>query len=420
MKIVGYRKDNFRGIRWDAPSWLTAALEGGMAFAYCVIDEERVIAWIACYTEDKRLEIISLGQEKSLENTWLLERLLLKIENFCREQLIEIAEVELIDKDNDKLVSALERSDFICLEKEKLWRVGKSAGNETDSSYVFKSVKELSQSEKKSLVGLFQLKEAAIPEIRGNMEPELMVAAVKDGQTEACVIACSYRGVILVEQLVYKNPEAGKQIWQFFSRKRNDGAIQERPCYVAEQNYITEIMGTVQETAREIYTWMAGDEEQLTYMETEAEIEVLTKDQNPLEAVCLSRLYRVLDVLSEEEVECHLAVDGNMQPMLLTVLKDQSGDCLMEIKALADDIDAGYFRYETVSRFLAHEGSDLTALVQEVNEKITEGTVFSSGENRLVLRSYLPEIAITDRQTFRWFQKNWLRSCRIIFEKVDF
>lgn len=80
--------------------------------------------------------------------------------------------------------------------------------------YVVRTVRDLDMREWESLIDLLLEFQGSTEEYVGDLLPELSMAAVKNGRTEACMFVSSYGGTLWVERLVVRENGAGEVIWQ--------------------------------------------------------------------------------------------------------------------------------------------------------------------------------------------------------------
>lgn len=417
MKIISWSKDRIRENMWSAPAWVKEALEAGIAFAYLLVDEkeEKVAAWGACYIEEDHLEIISLGQEQNIKQWHSLERILRKLQSFCLERNIKMSEIELIGEADIECQRALVRSDYVKIMDSILWSVkSQSVKTVGKGSFDIKRLGDLSPKEKASFIQIFKSTDKNIPQFSGSISPELMLTALKDGRVEACIFASRYRGALFIEQLVYKNVEAGQEVLGAMCRLADKNKVDEN-LYVTDLIYDERIFGKGQMIAKQVYAWKLLKKAELTAMEAEAELAVREDRTDVMSPLLLAKVYAVADMFTSQEVENYLGLDQDMQPKLIAIIRGISGEYIMDVRPLADDIDFGWIRYEITTSFSCEKsGGDAVSLCSSLNELIKEGTVYIKETNKLVLRTHISETAIMESQTFNWLLHNWYESCQYI------
>ncbi len=417
MKIIRWSKERIEDDMWSAPAWVKEALEAGIAFAYLLVDEVqvKVAAWAACYIEEDHLEIISLGHGQDMAERYPLERILRKLQTFCMERNINMSEIELFDGEDTECRAALIRSDYVKIMDSKLWKVRRpSVEAAVRDSFDIKTISALSSQEKASFIQIFRSTGKNIPQFSGSISSDSILAALKDGRVEACIFASRYRGALFVEQLVCKNDEAGQEVLRAVCRLADKNNADEE-LYVTDPVYDERIFGEGQTIARQVYAWGASEKAGLTALETEAELAVREDTTDVIAPLLLSKVYAVADMFSDEEVENYLALDQDMQPMLIAVIKGLGGEYMMDVRPLADDIDIGWFRYEITTSFSCEKsGEDAVKLCSSLNEVIKEGTVYIKETGKLVLRTHISESAILESRTLNWLLHNWYESCRHI------
>ncbi len=421
MKIIRWSKERIEDYMWSAPAWVKEALEEGIAFAYLLIDDEqaKVAAWAACYIEEDHLEIISLGQEQDMAEGYSLERILRKLQSFCLERDINMSEIEFLDELAPKCKAALIRSDYVKTMDSKLWKLsGLSVKTALKDDFDIKTISALSTQEKASFIQLLKSSGKNIPQFAGSISSETMLVALRDGRAEACIFASRYRGALFVEQLVCKNDEAGQEAFKALcQRAERKNAAEE--LYVIDSIYEARIFGRGQETLRQVYVWQASERDELTDLEIDAELSV-REDMTDVKApLLLSKVYAAADMFTDEEVENYLALDQDMQPKLMAIIKGPAGEYMMDICPLADDIDIGYFRYEITTSFLCEKsGDEALRLCSSLNKVIKEGTAYINELDELVLRTHISESAFLESNTFNWLLHNWYESCQHIYAAI--
>lgn len=421
MKIIRWNKERTANDTWTAPTWVKKALEAGLAFAYLLVDEERpkVAAWAACYIDDGQLEIISLGQDQEMTDGQPLERVLRKLQSFCMEREIRTAEIELLDAAEAGLKASLIRSDYVRTVDDRLWKLSRPV-METfpNENYEIKAFNTLSSQEKSSMVQLFKATGKNIPQFRGSISSELMLVVIRDEKVEACIFASRYRGTIFIEQLVCKDNKAGCEAWKAICQAvRNETENQE--IYADDKVYSENIFGKAQSVERQVYTWRMADKDQLTVMDLEAELSIRDENADTLDALLLSKVYLLADIFTEEDIENFMAVDEDVHPKLFAVIRGAESDYMMNVRPILDDMDAGLFRYEITTSFYGKKNKEeLVSLCGQINERISEGTIYLSTSDELILRNYVPESVFTDSRALNRMLHNWDESCRFITHNI--
>lgn len=85
--------------------------------------------------------------------------------------------------------------------------------------YVVRTVKDLDMKEWESLIDLLLEFKGSTEDYEGELLPELALAAVKDGRTDACIFVSRYGRTFRVERMAVRENEAGEAIWQVVKEK---------------------------------------------------------------------------------------------------------------------------------------------------------------------------------------------------------
>lgn len=423
MRIIRWSEERLAGYSWDCPAWIEEALEANLAFAYCMLDEEsgRVAAWLAAYMQERRVEILAGGEDASLAAGHPLERLLVRLQQFCKERQITLMETERLGLSGDVAAHTLAAAGFVREEGRSLRRLTLSeedSKNSENKDYEYKTLGEVSQEEREMLLQLLEGAGATLPEYRGSIVPELTRIAFRGGKAEAYVFVSQYRGTLLVNQLTASGEEAGRSLWQALQsrlyRYENAGI----PVFAEAGAYDEKVMGEAKEIPVEIYAWVDTEQDLLAPDETEAELQLRTDDADDLDALLISRLYPLAKLMKEEQVEHHMALDSGLHPKLLVIAQSLGGEDLMQIRVLADDVSIGYFRFQVTTEFEGWSAGQKTmAQVSRLNRELPEGSVYWDESGKLILRANVPEKSLLDASFWRRFYRNWTRACRLIHNR---
>ncbi len=417
MRIIRWSEERLAGYTWNCPAWIQEALEANLAFAYCMLDEERgqVAAWAAAYTEERRLELLAGGEDPNLVSAHPLERLCVRLQQFCKERQIPVMETERLGLSGDVAAHTLAAAGFVKEEGSSLRRLTVMEEGRPGTGYEYKSLAELSQEERESLVELLEGKGASIPEYRGSIVPELTVAAFRGGRAEAYLFVSSYRGTLLVNQLTYSSEEAGRSLWQALQSRFFQYDNKGMPVYAEIPAYDERILGEAPEVPVEIYAWVDTEEDILSPEDTEVDLALRSNQAEDLDGLLISRLYPLSKLLKEEQIENHMALDAELHPKLLLIAQSLGGEDLMEIRVLADDVSVGQFRFLVTTEFEGYSaGQQTMAKVSKLNRELPEGTVYWDEAGKLLLRANVPEKSLLEASYWRRFYRNWTRACRLI------
>ena len=107
---------------------------------------------------------------------------------------------------------------LICNVNWKVQWYGQATG-EKQKDYVVHTVKDLNMKEWESLIDLLLEFRGSTEEYQGELLPELALAAVNDGNTDACVFVSRYGKTLRVERMAVKVYEAGEALWQTLKEK---------------------------------------------------------------------------------------------------------------------------------------------------------------------------------------------------------
>ena len=158
MKIVTWSEEILTGYHWNCQDWVKESLQAGVASAFCMLEEEyaEVAAWIVFYMEEQRDEIIGCGQETAYADRRPLERLFVRLWQFCREHQLSMAEAEQIGNQATDVTEAMKNSGMVPQDTEKsssrlVWSDCKEL---QEDGYQFVQISGLSSRERDSLIDL--------------------------------------------------------------------------------------------------------------------------------------------------------------------------------------------------------------------------------------------------------------------------
>ncbi len=420
MKIIRWSEERLAGYEFQCPAWVQEALEAELAFAYCMLEEEtgQVVAWLAAYPEGQRVEILESWENPAFQSQRPLERLYVRLQQFCREHQIPVAEAERSGSVSKAMDEALERAGFVKEESRMLRKLSIQKSEDAGKDYEWKTLDGLTEPERASLVKLLEKSGEDMPEYRGSIIPELTLIALRQGQAEAYLFISHYPGMLLMNQFVCASEKAGSYLWKQAGGALADYEKEGMACYAEFRAYRKEIMGDAPEVPVDIYAWVDTDLDILSPEDTELELGIRADGSGDLDGLLLSRLYPLSELLKEEQVEHHMALDEELHPKLLVIAQSLGGEYLMEIRTLADDVNAGHFRFRITTEFPGYSAGQKTmALVSRLNRELPEGTVYWDEKGRLILRSCLPEKSLLDGAYWRRFYRNWTRACRLIYNQ---
>lgn len=88
-------------------------------------------AWAAAYTEERRLELLAGGEDPNLVSAHPLERLCVRLQQFCKERQIPVMETERLGLPGDVAAHTLAAAGFVKEEAAAFedWRSGKKEGS---------------------------------------------------------------------------------------------------------------------------------------------------------------------------------------------------------------------------------------------------------------------------------------------------
>lgn len=107
---------------------------------------------------------------------------------------------------------------LICNVNWKVQWYGQATG-EKQKDYVVHTVKDLNMKEWESLIDLLLEFRGSTEEYQGELLPELALAAVNNGSTDACIFLSRYGKTLRVERMAVRVNEAGEALWQALKEK---------------------------------------------------------------------------------------------------------------------------------------------------------------------------------------------------------
>ena len=420
MKIVTWSEEILTGYHWNCQDWVKESLQAGVASAFCMLEEEyaEVAAWIVFYMEEQRAEIIGCGQETAYADRRPLERLFVRLWQFCREHQLSMAEAEQIGNPATDVTEAMKNSGMVPQDTEKsfyrlVW--SDDCKELQEDAYRFAQISSLSSLERDSLIDFLVEQSIQLEDFHGNLLSELTLAALKDGKAEACMFASYYRGSILIESFVNQNPIAGRALWQKVQQEMILSGREEIPCYVEKHEYKPEFMKTEESVPEVRYLWVDQNLDLLSVEEEEAETGIRADAADDLGPVLLGRLYPVMDLLKSEHLEYQMALDEDLQPCLLVTVNSLGLEHLMKIRCIADDVTTGWFRFSVRTEFPGYPDVQKAAvLCSRLNREITDATIYWDEQEMLVLQTFVTEETLKKAESWRQLCNHWTNACRII------
>ena len=419
MKIVTWSEEILTGYHWNCPDWVKEALQTGVASAYCMLDEEHAetAAWIAFYIEGRKVEIIACGQETEDVNHYPLERLFVRLWQFCQENQIFMVEAEQIGTVEPGIREAMRKSGMVPRNpEENFFRLQFTDGNSgVDSGYQFREIGSLSPQEKDSLIDLLIGQGVQAADLRGSLLRELSLAALKNGRVDACIFVSAYRGMFLTEQFAAQNQTAGKALWQEVQQEIRRSGLEKNVWYAGEHAYRPEYMMAETSVPAVIYMWLDQNLDLLSAEEEEMETEIRSEDVDELGPVLLGRLYPVMDLLKREHIEYQMSLNEEMQPCLLVLANSLGQEHLMKIQCIVDDISAGRFHFSVRTEFPGYQDAQkASVLCSRLNRELTDATIYWDEQGMLILQNYVSETMLKEEDSLRQLYSNWTNACRAV------